>query len=231
MTFSVKDNLRKIQKLLPYVSVLTVFFTMGFTILGLKIRSEFIKLGVEVKPFYHLIYMAISTVIVYLIKEIAYKLVDPMVDSRIETIYPPEAWKEKKMKCSYYAVGLVWYSLISLIGTYLCWGAPNVPRYFLGSMNGPLTMRDFPAATDIPYLTFYYMLQMGSRNYSMIRTILQERHLLNFHEMFLHHLLTLFLMLFSYFTNTYNVGVIVLLIHDWGDWGHKVSHVWKDLFP
>ena len=231
MKFSIKENLRKIQKLLPYVSVFVVIFTLGFTFEGFRIRREFIKLGVEVKPMHHLIYMAISTIIVYLIKEVAYRVVDPMVDSRIEKIYPPEAWKEKKTKGSYYAVGLVWYSIISLIGTYLCWDAPNVPRYFLGSMNGPLTMQDFPAASDIPYLTFYYMLQMGSRNYSMIRTLLKERHLKNFHEMFLHHLLTLFLMLFSYFTNTYNIGVIVLLIHDWGDWGHKVTQFWKDIFP
>lgn len=146
-------------------------------------------------------------------------------------LYPPQLWKEKKEKGSYYMVGLIWYSISSFLGTYLVWDAPNIPRYFLGSMNGPFTMRDFPAATGIPYLTFYYMLQMGSRNYSMIRTIVKERHEDKFHEMFLHHLLTLFLMLFSYFTNTYNVAVIVLLIHDWGDWVHKISHVWKDLFP
>lgn len=231
MKLSIKNTLRKIQKLWPYITFCVLIFTALFTIEGLRIRREIMKLGVEMKPFTDLFQMVVATILCYVIKEAAYKMTDPWVHSRIEMLYPPKVWEEKKSKGSYYTVGLIWYSINSLVGTYLVWNAPNIPRYFLGSMNGPYTMRDFPGATDIPHLTFYYMLQMGSRNYSMIRTIIKERHLDNFHEMFLHHLLTLFLMLFSYFTNTYNVAVIVLLIHDWGDWAHKISHVWKDLFP
>lgn len=92
-------------------------------------------------------------------------------------------------------------------------------------------MRKYPGTEEIPYMSFYYMLQMGSRTYSLINSIVRESRRPDFHEMILHHLVTIFAMLYSYFTNTHMIGVIILLIHDWGDWSYRVSSIWKDLFP
>lgn len=72
---------------------------------------------------------------------------------------------------------------------------------------------------------------MGSRAYSLINSIKNEMHRPDFHEMTLHHLVTIFAMLYSYFTNTHPIGVIVLYIHDFGDWTYRVAGIWRDLFP
>lgn len=70
---------------------------------------------------------------------------------------------------------------------------------------------------------------MGSRAYSIIELIERRKSSKDFNEMMLHHILTITLMLFSYFTNGITFGVIILIMHDIGDWVIKLAFVGRDL--
>ena len=228
---TLKAVLHQVQKLWKYLIIVFVLLSIRFIWGAVYLRKTFRENGYEVKPFSHLYYMLVSIVLIYILKEAGLALLTPIVDRRIEQVWSPDMWAEKKLKTPMNMVNLIWYSISSAIGIYLCWNSPAIPTMFLGSQPLGYTMRMYPGTEEIPYMPFYYMFQMGSRTYSLINSLIRERKRPDFHEMMLHHLATLFAMLYSYFTNTHMIGVIILLIHDWGDWSYRVAYFWRDLLP
>lgn len=229
-----KAIFRKIQTIWTYLIYVVL---LAFALLikeGLAVRVELDKAGYALKPWSDLTYILIATGVVYAIKESLYKMVKPWCEARVEYIFEKLIWEQKKIKAVYNIVGLLWYSFSSLVGCYLAWGSPAIPKLFLGSAEdapgAPFNI--YPATLEIPFMRFFFMMQMGSKMYSMIY------HVKRMHgkdessnEMMLHHLATIFTMLYSYFTNLHEGAIIILLIHDWGDMALKGAMIWRDLFP
>eukprot|EP01006_Ploeotia_vitrea_P052569 TRINITY_DN67704_c6_g2_i2.p1 TRINITY_DN67704_c6_g2~~TRINITY_DN67704_c6_g2_i2.p1 ORF type:complete len:237 (-),score=133.03 TRINITY_DN67704_c6_g2_i2:72-782(-) len=63
---------------------------------------------------------------------------------------------------------------------------------------------------------YYYLLQLGYYFHLVIAQLVEERKK-DFWEMFVHHLATITLVLFSYLTNFVRIGTLVLLVHDISD--------------
>mmetsp|Transcript_132321 Transcript_132321/g.197153 ORF Transcript_132321/g.197153 Transcript_132321/m.197153 type:complete len:337 (+) Transcript_132321:74-1084(+) len=67
------------------------------------------------------------------------------------------------------------------------------------------------------WLVSYYSIQMSYHLQGMLYQIVKSRHRSDFAEMMLHHIVTLFLIMFSYLFNFFRIGTLVFLLHDLGD--------------
>jgi len=206
-------------------SVLLVFDALRF-------RKELLKLGYTPKPFFDLTYMLAAVTIIYFMREKLISLVRGYVSRRIEELYIEEIWEEKKLKATTNLAALIWYAFTNSIGLYLSYDSDAVPGMFLGRKGSVLDhIKNWPEVPEIPYMTLYLMIQIGSRSHSTITHTIRNRGNPDFIEMLLHHALTTFCILYSYFTHCWMGGVVVLLVHDWGDLLYKAGIVYRDLFP
>jgi len=227
-----KETMRKIQGLWYYVSIIFPILGVVLFMEALKTRSKIIELGYEVRPTSDIAYMAIASVVVYIMRTGIYRLVKSFSERRVELLYEKELWVEKKRKITHYCSGTVWYSIATGLGVYVLWGAETVPKMFLGSCdNMTCTMAQYPQIVPIRLSFLFAMMQIGSRIFSLVDHIERMRGADDFYELLLHHFLTIFGTLHSYYTNCENLAMIVLAIHDVGDWVYKASHLWRDMFP
>ena len=197
---------------------------------GLELRREAKRFGIHVMPYYDVLYMLLSILIVGAIKETAIYFIHPLVNEKIEELYPKEVWPEKKRKSTYYTLGVFWYTISCAIGLWIFYGSDTVPRLFGGSGNNSATLGDFPENTVIPYSKFYMILQTGSHGYALFYHFYRKWNHPGFNELLLHHLVTIFILVHAYFTNGFAQSVVTLMFHDWGDWMYNFTTFYRDLY-
>ena len=73
------------------------------------------------------------------------------------------------------------------------------------------------------------MIQMGHHLHNLVAHSLFNLSHKEYIEMTLHHLSTIAVMLYSYYTNCYDIGVTILLLHDIGDVFLNLAKSWRDL--
>ena len=129
----IKEVLRKVQRFWKYIIILVLLLAIRFLWGGYVLRKVFVEHGYEVKPFSHLLYMVISIVLVFVIKENSMKYFKPIVYKRVENVWSPDMWAEKKAKAAINVVSLIWYTISCVLGLYLCWDSPSIPAMFYGS--------------------------------------------------------------------------------------------------
>lgn len=107
-------------------------------------------------------------------------------------------------------------------------GTEFMPTW-LGGLGSPLTLMD--NAPRIPEATLemkiFYICQAGkhfSRFFSHVFIKAEG----NFFEYALHHGLSVFLIVFSYLSNQWIIGIFVLLIHDYSDFALILARAYKD---
>ena len=128
---------------------------------------------------------------------------------------------------------LIWYSFITTFGyIYVAYNNKIVPKTLGGSKEyDEVCSKNYPYLDmrEIDYL--YFHVQFGSKIYSLFKTILFEREFADFWEMFLHHLVSILLMILCLFSNVTEVGLIVLLIHDPGDVALNLMKIYRYVIP
>lgn len=86
---------------------------------------------------------------------------------------------------------------------------------------------DFPEATNA--MKIFYMVQFG-KHFSRFFGHMFIRSEGNYYEYILHHALSNFLILFSFLTNMWLIGIMVLLCHDLSDFGLTICRAYKVVF-
>ena len=128
---------------------------------------------------------------------------------------------------------VIWYIGITVFGyIWVAYKNEIVPKTLGGSMD-----YDRVFSQRFPYLNMreidfiYFHIQFGTKFYSFLKTLLFERDFADFWEMFLHHILSILLIILSLFTNFTEVGLSVLLIHDPGDIALNLIKIYKYMIP
>ena len=67
---------------------------------------------------------------------------------------------------------------------------------------------------EIPYLQLFYLIQAGTHLYTFLHQLVCKCHDPKFYEFALHHGLALFLIIYSYLSNFWLIGAVVLFLHD-----------------
>lgn len=182
------------------------------------------------KPFYHFYYMILSAIIVTIIKTTMSRTSEKWLYKLIERNFEKSLWEEKKSKVVHIFVSTIFYSLTSAFGLYLVWGDKTIPKVFFGGREEDLFHIDnWPNYDEMPNLEIYYIVQMGSKLFSFVNHFVNHRDHVEFTEMALHHFLTVFSMIYSYFTNFYNIGIVVLVLHEFGDWSMNFCKFLRDI--
>lgn len=76
-------------------------------------------------------------------------------------------------------------------------------------------------------MSMYYIVQFG-KHFSRFFTHVFIKAEGNFYEYVLHHSLSTFLIIFSYTMNMWIIGIFVLVIHDYTDFGLILARAYKD---
>lgn len=197
----------------------------------LIIRAEMEKYPqMEKRPFSHIYYMILAAIVVTIIKTILSRSSQDYLYKRVEQNFEESLWKEKKSKVVHIFVSTIFYSCTCLYGLYSVWGDENMPRQIFGGSESPLTfMKQWPNAPSISSMETYFIIQMGSKLYSITNHFINHRHHYEFAEMSLHHFLTVFSMIYSYYINLHNAAVVVLILHEFGDWAMNFNKFMRDI--
>lgn len=141
---------------------------------------------------------------------------------------------EKRRKRCYtltkWAFSELYYLPVAIWAYFLLLPTSFMPSW-LGGEGDPLNMYryflSFEEATD--ELRYYYVLQF-SKHISRFFTHVFIRAEGNFYEYALHHGLSTFLIVFSYLTNMWFIGIMVLLFHDITDFALIVVRAYRVTF-
>jgi len=102
---------------------------------------------------------------------------------------------------------------------------------WLGGKGSPFTMAEaIPKVSDATLeMKVFYIIQFG-KHFSRFFNHMFIRPEGNYFEYALHHGLSTFLIVFSYLTNQWLIGIFVLLVHDYSDFGLTIGRGYKVIF-
>ena len=133
---------------------------------------------------------------------------------------------EKTVRSS---VSLVWYTFATLYGYYLLKGHHYVPTPFLGSCTCKEIFSGWPYYKTDGNVRTFYMVMLSHHFYSLVELYWSARKRPDAPEMYLHHIATVSLMLFSYYTNHIPAGLTLLVAHNVGDIMLNLTKAVRDL--
>jgi ceramide synthetase len=146
--------------------------------------------------------------------------------------FPKEEDREEKgRKFAKWIGSIIYYSF----STFLCFFLFRKEFFFPTILGGEgecsLIFHGYPNFPEVPYVTFFYMMQFGVHLYTLLDHIFVRYKEPKFWELFLHHGMAVFLIFFSYLTNCAFVGIMVLFVHDPGDIMLDLNRVLNDWSP
>jgi hypothetical protein len=142
----------------------------------------------------------------------------------------PESRKKRCYTLVKWGYSIVYYLISSLWAYKILVGTHFMPTW-LGGLGSPYSMIEVvPAIPDATFeMKVYYIAQFG-KHFSRFFGHLFIRSEGNFFEYALHHGLSIFLIVFSYLTNQWLVGIFVLFIHDYSDFALILARSYKVIF-
>jgi ceramide synthetase len=127
---------------------------------------------------------------------------------------------------------ILYYFLSSVSAFLLIKDTSFYPTWLGGSGTCFNIIRDAPALPEATQgMKVFYLFQFG-KHFSRLFSHMFIRREGNYYEYVLHHALSTFLILFSYLTNQWLIGIMVLLCHDSSDFFLIIARGYKviDLF-
>ena len=84
------------------------------------------------------------------------------------------------------------------------WGDNPKPQY----------LTNYPCTVIPNYLEDIFIVKLAYHSYDLVATVLFHRNRKDFSEFILHHVVTVCLILFAYYSNLIPIGSVIMLIHD-----------------
>lgn len=112
---------------------------------------------------------------------------------------------------------LIIYSLAAFFGFYLLAQSDYLSTGLLGSSTDPQFFANYPCQVLPPFLDDFYIVKFAYHFYECLNASLFHRNRRDFSEHFFHHLLTIVLISYSYFTNVIPIGAVIMLVMDFSD--------------
>jgi len=140
-----------------------------------------------------------------------------------DAVLPRDKWDEKVRYQKVDRFGgvvfkLFFFILISLYGFYLFADSAWIPPLLggTGDIANVFRLPNYPIIELDPGMKKYYLIQCAYHAHSLLFQF-RMIHRSDFWEMLLHHVITLFLIGFSYLCNLTRIGSLVFLTHDFSD--------------
>ncbi len=140
----------------------------------------------------------------------------PVLLPNIREKYSGEERHHRARKAAKYVFKLAYFIIANIAGFFVLRDAKFTPPSLFGRGDASYTFELYPETPSVPYLKEYYLFTLGY-HFESFMALLFNPPANDFGEMFFHHLLTVTLILSSYFENYLAVGALVLFVHDWQD--------------
>ena len=135
------------------------------------------------------------------------------MERRVAPKYTGQDRIDRAIKMSKYVYKGLYFVSISLFGFFVLKDLEFTPSSLLGSGDSITTFSKYPYVEYAPILKYYYLISLSYHIDSFV-THITEPPRSDFGEMFLHHFLTMCLIIFSYISNYVRVGSLVMFCHD-----------------
>ncbi|EDR28621.1 protein ASC1, putative [Entamoeba dispar SAW760] len=198
-------------QLLMMVPLVVVCFPSSFN------RSEEFKQSPLPKPIDLLpsiIPLAVISILRIVLAENLFKKIAKKV------VYRKPEWDEKFTQFRYERFGLTFFKFLYYLGVapfgvYLFRNEDWMPSALFGQGKSDLLLiyENFPYVPEVPYLTMFYCLELGYHLHSLLFHICSTPRN-DYYDTLLHHVATIFLVIFSYVNNCGRIGVCVMVLHD-----------------
>ena len=106
-----------------------------------------------------------------------------------------------------------------------------LPKYLLGDYQDPQYWENYPCQVLPNYLDDLYVIKLSYHVYEQIYAMGFQYNRRDFAEISLHHIFTIFLVLFSYMSNWLPYGSMIMLIHDITDTIVSIFKLTVDITP
>jgi ceramide synthetase len=130
--------------------------------------------------------------------------------------WTPEERAGRVERCGTVMFKLLYFIALSAAGWHLLHDQPYLPAELGGSGHADHAFTGYPMHPLSPWIKYYYMFQLGYHTQSLLFQV-GMTHRNDLLEMVLHHFCAIFLLVLSYLSNFYRVGVLVLFVHDLAD--------------
>jgi TLC domain len=125
---------------------------------------------------------------------------------------------ERAKKSTKWLLSICYYSFSTIACYLICYDQFFFPPMLGGKGNSRDLFKYSPdTPPEMPYTITFYMLQFSCHLYSLTEHVIYKLQDPKFWEMFMHHLVAVFLILFSYLSGEVGAGLLVLFTHDSGD--------------
>jgi len=161
-------------------------------------------------------------------------LMDKIVFNWSRSLLDPEKFSseeerdERAKKYCKWVGSVVYYTLSTVIAFILFRDQFFFPVILGGDAQCSDIFFSYPNVPHIPYAKLYYMAQFGNHLHTLLEHIIVKFREPKFYEMFLHHGMSVFLIFYSYLTNTVPIGILVLVTHDPSDVLLDLSRAYND---
>ncbi|CAI2373179.1 unnamed protein product [Moneuplotes crassus] len=164
------------------------------------------------------------------IKRICKHLMTPYFEGKLSKKYNGNALKLKVYKSTRNFFKIFYFTFITLFGFYVLNGTNYQTKSMFGNGDIRYLYSDWPYQEMPRHLKLYYLIGLS---YHAEDTIAHFFHPIqnDFFEMLLHHYITLMLVLGSYMTSFWNIGLIVMIQMDNGDAIGSACKAFMDFVP
>lgn len=126
----------------------------------------------------------------------------------------------------------IYYSFSTFFALYIFWGNKNIFVYFGGNCSKNCMTLSWPYENDqdfVPIIVYFYLAQCGYILYSNFFSKFQQTTKIDlsnhistknqnrFTEMTIHYIMTLLMVLYSYFANMMSIAIIPMICYDMGE--------------
>lgn len=170
-------------------------------------------------PAYEDLYIAaVSFSILYMCKKLIVPTAKKFMLQYIKPKFTAEEREIRAEKAAYNIYKMLYFLFGYITGTYVCLHADWFPPVLGGSGDSYNIFKGFPyqSTESFPYLRGFIMVQLGFHMQVFVSQAMSSPKK-NFIEMFLHHFMTVLLIILAYYMNYIPVSGIVLVLHDFSD--------------
>lgn len=214
------------------------FYCIGVVILYFFVAiPELLKFHAEVKlkhnpfEFWELIFFVIGFMFCLTTFYLLPRLLDSFVrNNLVELKGREEPLEERVTRIINNFHSLLYYSISLGVGLIVTSGTPFRPKMMGGLMDLNKAVENWPQDTE-NFVRYYFLFSMGHHTERQVNLWTHKRNIGDFWTMNLHHILTVFLMFYSYSMRLLFFGVPVVFIHDISDIMYNVSKICRCVKP
>lgn len=196
------------------------------SIYGFQVEAR--KRGIVVNDIGDLKIMLATLLFIAAFRKVAGLYFRPRVLERMKLVDPAaiELKFEKNVRA---IISFIWYSFATLCGFFLFRGHKFLPTPFLGGCECEQIINEWPYYQTDSSTRNFYMMMLGHHTYSLLELFVEALSRPDAAEMALHHIVTVSLMLFSYYQNHIPSGITLLVAHNVGDVMINLAKFARDL--